>query len=31
MLVSATHLLRAGPVIVRTLQVVRRGEHGDAG
>jgi hypothetical protein len=29
-LVSPMHLLRAAPVVIRTLQVVRRGEHDDA-
>jgi hypothetical protein len=31
MLVSAMNLLRAGPVTVRRLLIVRRGEHDDAG
>lgn len=30
MLVSAMNLLRAGPVTIHALQVVRRGEHDDA-
>ncbi len=30
MLVSAMKLLRAGPVTILSLQVVRRGEHDDA-
>jgi len=30
MLVSAMNLLRAGPVTIKNLQVVRRGEHDDA-
>ncbi|MCU0942107.1 MAG: hypothetical protein MUE35_06135 [Hydrogenophaga sp.] len=30
MLVSAMNLLRAGPVTIRRLEVVRRGEHDDA-
>ncbi len=29
MLVSGMNLLRAGPVTINTLQVVRRGEHDD--
>jgi hypothetical protein len=31
MIVSAMNLLRAGPVTITKMQVVRRGEHGDAG
>ena len=31
MIVSAMNLLRAGPVTIRAMQVVRRGEHRDAG
>ena len=30
MIVSAMNLLRAGPVTIRAMQVVRRGEHRDA-
>jgi hypothetical protein len=30
MIVSAMNLLRAGPVTITRMQVVRRGEHGDA-
>ncbi len=30
MLVSSMNRLRAGPVTIRSLQVVRRGEHADA-
>lgn len=30
MLVSAMNLLRAGPVTIRRLQIVRRGDHDDA-
>jgi hypothetical protein len=30
MIVSAMNLLRAGPVTIRAMQVVRRGQHQDA-
>ena len=30
MIVSAMNLLRSGPVTIRSIQVVRRGEHEDA-